>query len=200
MSNPIVTQAQVLSYGPSSEKKGAWLKLKTIDDKGTERDAYVKDQALAPLINQSGVYEFTKQKNGSYWDIVGVRFLRPLGGSVPQSNGDAKQASVAQPVAARVPGQQDANVVLQNRSITSQVAIKAAAEVIAAALANGAFKVKESVDMAEASDNAASLAKMFMAEAGQFVNEKAVAPERALKPGSYIDEDGRVREPIVEGV
>jgi len=174
------TEAQVLAYEKTGDKPGAWLKLKTIDDKGTARDAYVKAQNLIPLIDKPGFYEFTKEKNGKFWDIVGVKFIKPLGEVTATSNGHPVQVKS---------GTVDPNVLIQNRAITAQVCVKAAAELLGKALDNGAFKLEGGVvDTGSLSEHATILARLFMAEAKEFVTGKpevkepetpAAAPEGA---------------------
>lgn len=168
------TETQVLSFEKTGDKPGSWLKINTIDDKGTSRVAYIKDQGVIPIIAKPGFYEFEKKKEGKYWDIVGAKFLRPVGDVQPATNGHAA------PAAAKVPGAVDPNVLIQNRAITSQVCVKAAAELLGKALDNGAFKLDGGViDTMGLSDSAALLARVFMAEAKEFVSGKVDAkPEK----------------------
>ncbi len=186
------TEQQVISFAPSSSKPGAWLKMKVIDDKGEQRDAYVKDAALAALVKQAGIYEFNKEKNGQYWEITGVKFLRPLGEATPaQSNGNGGQT---QTTAKRSSGSVDANVIVQNRAITAQVCIKAAVELIGKIVEQGGFKSEKGFDVSGASDSATVLATNLMQEAGAFV--RGPEPKPAEKTGSYVDGDGRTHEPL----
>lgn len=199
MGKPIVVENQVLSFAPSSEKPGSWLKLKVIDDKGTARETYLKTDNLKALVTQPGFYKFTKEKNGQYWEVTGVQFVRPLqeGGPLTQASGNG--ASAPSP---RIPGQIDPNVLLQNKCITSQVCVKSAADVISAALAAGAFKSTEEnavIDVAAMSEAASGLAKMFLAEIREFVSPATPATKESEKPGTYKDENGRTHEPVVEG-
>lgn len=181
------TTNEVLSFAPSSNKPGAWLKMKVKDDKGVERDAYLKDQALIPLITTPGLYEFEKQKNGQYWDIVGVRFL---GAASPA----AAAAHPAPGPIARASGSADMNVLIQNKAITAQVCVKAAVDLVGKAFEAGAFKSGDgaAVDFSSAADSAAILAASLMKEAGEFVRGKTGAPVN----GAYKDDAGRTHEPV----
>ena len=175
---------EVLSYAPSSEKPGAWLKMKIKDDKGQDRDAYLKDAALIPLVNKPGRYEFEKQKNGQYWDIVGVKFLGGAGegGTTTQAGGSAPRSS----------GSGDMNVIIQNRAITAQVAIKAAVELYGKSIESGAYKSPDGavIDISGAVDGCIILARALMTEAGDFVRGKAEE-----KPGTRT-EGGRTYEKV----
>lgn len=182
------TVQEVLSFAPSSAKPGAWLKVKLIDDKGTARESFIKSAALAAMITQPGRYEFEKQKEGAYWEITGVKFL---GGTTaaPSTGGGS-----AGPSPARHSGAADVNVIIQNKSIISQVAIKAAAEVVGNAMANGAFKTEDGTfAFSDAADAALTLAASFMKEAGDFVRSQPVAKPAAK---AYVDEAGRTHEPV----
>lgn len=179
------TIQEVLSFAPSSDKPGAWLKMKVKDDKGQDRDSFLKDPALIAMVKQTGRYEFEKQKQGQYWEITGVRFL---GGAA------APSASGAPTPSGRVSGAVDMNVLVQNKSIVAQVAVKAAVELVGVALANGAFKSGDGVvvDFSGAADAALTLAAGLMKESGDFVRGKAEE-----KPGVRT-EGGRTYEPVGE--
>jgi hypothetical protein len=172
------TTQEVLSFAPSSDKPGAWLKLKVKDDKGQERDSYIKDPALAALVKQPGMYEFEKEKNGSYWDIVGVKYLRPAG--APATTGGGQTASGSY----RNPNVADVNVIIQNRAITAQVAIKAAVELVGKALEAGAYKSpdKAVVDTSAAYGDASNLVAQLLGEAAEFVKGKSEE-----KPGTRTE-------------
>ena len=180
------TIQEVLSFAPSSDKPGAWLKMKVKDDKGQDRDSFLKDQALIALVKQPGRYEFEKQKQGQYWEITGVRFL---GGAAAPSAGGGNGAPAT---TGRVSGAVDMNVLVQNKSIVAQVAVKAAVELVGAALANGAFKSPDGavVDFSSAAESALTLAAGLMRESGEFVRGKAED-----KPGTRT-EGGRTYEPV----
>jgi hypothetical protein len=182
------TIQEVVSFAPSSDKPGAWLKMKVKDEKGQERDAYLKDQALIPMVKQVGRYEFEKQKNGAYWDITSVRFLGAAGAAAPA------QASSGGSV--RSSGSADMNVLIQNRAITSQVAMKAAVELVGKALEFGAFKSPDgaAVDFSSAADAAMTLSVGLMRDAGEFVRDKAEVTQATS--GAYKDDAGRTHEPV----
>lgn len=196
MSNLIVVENQVLKFGPSSEKPGAWLKAEIIDDKGTKRDAYIKDPALAALVSKPGFYEFTKTKNGKYYDITGIKFLRPFA----EAGGNGPVGTAAP---ARTPGQVDPNTLLQNKCITAQVCVKAAAEVIGKITEAGGFKnevknkegevIITAIDPGAVCEAAATMTRMFLAEIREFVKGKE--PETG-KQGVYKDDAGRTHEPV----
>ena len=178
------TIQEVLSFAPSSDKPGAWLKMKVKDDKGQERDSFLKDQALIAMVKQTGRYEFEKQKQGQYWEITAVKFLGA-------ANAAASSSGAPTP-SGRVSGAVDMNGLVQNKSIVAQVAVKAAAELVGVALANGAWKSPDGavVDFSSAADCALTLAAGFMRESGEFVRGK---PEE--KPGTRT-EGGRTYEPV----
>lgn len=171
----MTTEQQVLSFAPSSDRPDSWLKMKTVDDKGQARDAYIKDKSLAAIVKQPGIYKFTKTKNGQYWEITGVEYVRPLGGAITaSSNGTA-------PPAQRSPATLDVNVVYQNKAVIAEVCVKAAADVVEAALANGGFKADGGiVDLTDVANHAAQLARVFMSECRDFF---AAKPEPA-KPAA----------------
>lgn len=193
----MTTQQQVLAYEPTGTKPGSWLKMKVVDDKGETRDAYIKDQSLIALVNKPGIYEFKKEKNGKYWDITGVKFVRPLGEAQPTSNGGTQQPA-AQGQPARIVAI-DPNVMVQNRAITSQVCVKAAAEIMGKLIEAGAFKDdKGTIDTVTVTDAAALMARVLMAEARAFViSEKKPEPKPAEpKTETYTDDQGRVHERV----
>lgn len=197
------TEKKVLSFEKTSAKPGAWTKLKTEDDKG-QRDMYIKTEALAALITKAGYYNFTLEKNGKYWEPTAVQFVRPLDNAQPSQAAPAAPSTngAAKTYAPRDPMVADINVLIQNRSITSQVCVKSAADIIVAALNNGAFKGKELgglVDVNEAAAAAASLAVAFMGEVRTWMERKADTPEPTPNPlagKSYKDEDGRTHEKV----
>ena len=189
MSNQIVSENQVLSFAPSSDKPGSWLEIQFIDDKGKQRKNYVKDESIAAGINKPGIYNITREKNGKYYDIVGAQFLRPLASTQTASE-------TANPTA-RARGAIDANVLYQNKCITAQVCVKAAAELMGKAIEAGAFKLNAGMDVVGMSEAVATVAKMLMDEARDFV--APAEGKSGLKPGTYQDEVGRIHEPVPEG-
>lgn len=189
-------EATVLKIEKTSDKAGAWVKLRVLGDDGKERDNYLKDAALQASVTQPGVYEFTKKKEGQYWEIVGAKFLRPLSGT---GNGTPAQTPgiTAQPQTARTPGQVDPNTLLQNRAITGQVAMKVAGEVLNKALEQGAFKGSQAglIDVGGLSEAVNVLAEMLMTTAGKFI-QPVVAEVKTDKKKEYTDSEGRTHVPV----
>lgn len=185
---------QVIEYARSNEKKGAWLKMKIKGDDGKFRDNYLKDESLIPLINKPGFYEFTKEKNGAYSDIIAVKFLRPLSVVATEPNGTHPSPYT------KTPGILDPNVHFQNRSITAQVCTKAAAEIISKVIEMGAFKDESGWALDAVVDYAGIMAKRFMKESVDFISAPPAGPVPP-ENGTYTDDSGRTHEPAgqVEG-
>lgn len=183
----------VLAFERTSEKPNSWLKCRVIGDDGKERTPMLTEPTVIEIVSKAGVgvYEFTSEKDGKYWKVTNAKFLRPLPGA---SNGAVQQnpGNPGQSYAPRNPGQTDPNTTLQNRSITSQVALKVAGEVMGHALTSGAFKIKDGIDVGALSEAVNILAGMLMDTAGKFINPKF----EEKKDGAYKDEDGRTHEPI----
>ncbi len=187
---------QILSFTPTSEKPGAWLKLKTINDKGEAKDAMLTRADLIKFLKETGagVYGVTKVQEGKFWNISALRFVRPLGTGAPGASAPANGAPAAQ-AAPKTPGSVDANVLMQNKAITSQVCVKAAAELLGHALNNGAFKLEGGIiDTDGLIATAKVMAAAFMEKAGDYIAPKTEAQE--VLGGKYTDESGRVHEPV----
>lgn len=187
---------QILSFTATNSKPGAWLKLKTVNDKGEAKDAMLTKADLIAMVKSSGpgFYGITKTKEGEYWTITQLRFIRPLGGEATPAAAPAAGAPATQ-AAPRTPGSVDANVLLQNKAITAQVAMKATAELLGHALNNGAFKIEGGiVDTDGLIATAKVMAAAFMEKAGDYIAPKTKAQE--VLGGKYTDESGRVHEPV----
>lgn len=179
---------QIVDFKKTNDKPGAWLKLTVITDKGETKTPFLKDAALIELVIRSGpgFYSVKKEKQGQFPEIVGLRFLRPLTtAQSPDNQAGPSGAPTGQPIASpapvRVAGQVDPNTLLQNKAITAQVCVKAAAELMGKALEAGAFKIKGEADLIDTDGMITSvkfLAGAFMEKAREFV----VTPSEPAKP------------------
>ena len=190
-------EATVLKIEKTNDKPGAWIKIRVLGDDGKERDKYLKDAALQATVNQTGVYEFTNEKKGQYWEIVGAKFLRPLNGTPNGTTHTQTPGIQAQPQTPRNPGQVDPNTYLQNKAITGQVAMKVAGEVLNKALEQGAFKGSQAglIDVGGLSEAVNVLAEMLMTTAGKFI-QPVVAEVKTDKKKEYTDSEGRTHVPV----
>src|SRR3990167_8773423 len=186
----------VLAIEKTNDKPGAWLKVKVLGDDGKERNPMLTEPAVIEIVNKAGVgiYEFVSEKDGKYWKVTSAKFLRPLNGSAAPAS--QTPGNPGQSYTPRNPGQIDANTLLQNKAITSQVAMKVAGEVMGHALAGGAFKsTKDGIDVGGLSEAVNVLAGMLIQTAGTFIIP--LQPE-VKKDGSYVDDSGRKHEPVAE--
>lgn len=181
----------VLAFERTNDKPGAWLKCRVVGDDGKERSPMLTEPTVIEIVSKAGVgvYEFTSEKDGKYWKVTNAKFLRPLNGSATTKESTENPGKSYAP---RNPGQTDPNTTFQNRSITSQVALKVAGEVMGHALTNGAFKIKDGLDVGALSEAVNILSSMLMDTAGKFINQKV----EEKKDGSYKDDDGRTHEPV----
>ena len=188
----------VLAFEKTSEKPDSWLKCKVIGDDGKERSPMLTVPTVIEAVSKAGVgvYEFTSEKDGKYWKVTSAKFLRPLNGTAAPASGAQPTGNPGQFNYPRNPGQIDANTLLQNKAITSQVAMKVAGEVMGHALASGAFKIKDGIDVGGLSEAVNVLAGMLIQTAGGFL--LPLQPE-TKKDGSYVDDSGRKHEPVAEG-
>ncbi len=185
---------QVMSFEPSSNKPDAWLKLKVLDKEGKERQKFLKSDNQKAIVKSGGVgwYEFDMEKEGEYYEVKNITFQRPLG--VPPSQGGSEKTASQ----VRDPKVADVNVVIQNRAITAQVALKVAGEVVCKAIEHGAFTFavpKEAtaapkLDFSAAADAAQLLAGNLMAEAGRFVKGTPDKPAEPAQPSGSADPEG----------
>lgn len=197
----------ILAFEKTNEKEGAWLKCKSIGDDGKERNIMITEPVVIEQISKlgTGVYEFSTAQDGIYkakdgstrknWKVTNAKFLRPLTANVTAAQPTGNPGQLNTP---RNPGQTDPNTTMQNRSITSQVAMKVAGEVMGIALTNGAFKIEADnkkpagIDVGALSEAVNILAGMLMDTAGKFSTPKI----EEHKNNTYKDEDGRTHEPV----
>lgn len=110
-------------------KKGVWLVLNYINDKGEEKQTNIFDKAVVEQFKGPGKYDVKWVKKGEYYNVAE---LIQEGAAASPSNGNHKAPSET-PVSGT--GQIKANIAI--------AAIGAAGEVVAAMVRQGFFKPEE---------------------------------------------------------
>lgn len=76
-------------------KKGPWLVLNYINDKGESKVTNVFNKDVIGQFKGPGKYEATWKQDGKYWNLAGLDFLSPASGN-GNGNGNGHPAPAAQ--------------------------------------------------------------------------------------------------------
>lgn len=148
---------EITSSEWKTKGKGKWLAVQIVGEKFLRN---VMDKAAQAQFTGPGRYELTWKQDGEYLNIVGFKPVKPT--EVLGTNGKSETKTFIREL--------DPNVVLQNKSICAQVAVKAAAEIVASM-----FQASKDVHVSYTSE----LARSLMAEMSAFVNGKEKAESKS---------------------
>ena len=179
MGKEITKKKNVLELEKGTDKQGECLYLTTQQEGEDSRKERVHDKAVMAYIKGTGVYEFSYEKVGQWWEMTKAVLLqgeqpKASPATPPAATADERATGVLKiqptgPVLEKKEPQRNQDAEYRERAITAQVCVKAAADVTAAAVAAGAFKGSLGVETASIADFAQIMAENFMSAAGCFI-------------------------------
>ncbi len=129
----------VIKIVRNKNETGPWLLLTMEKDDGTTVDKRIYNQNAVPKFSVEGVYDVTYEKDGKWWNAIDAELVgvtSSVGGT------SAPKLPPRQSVTSNGFGK---NEILTNRSITSQVAVKACAEIVSSAIAAKLVKDQDEI-------------------------------------------------------
>lgn len=176
---------EIKSTERKDNRKGPWLAIVYVNDKGEEKTTNVFDKKIIEeQFKGNGKYEAQWVQNGKYWNLSSLSLVAAAPGGQAPSNGNGNGHAPAAS-ATRATAQES---VLGLKASIAIAAIHVAGAIIAAEIAADGKESKATAT--DIMDHAIFLSRALMAEARSFMKDKAE------NPGSYVDDKGQKHKPI----
>jgi hypothetical protein len=139
-------------------KKGPWLVIQYLNDKGESKETNVFDKKVIEQFTGPGKYEATWVQNGKYWNLAGLSLVSGNGSGSGNGHRDTYGSKAQESTVSSPPG--------NNRVSVAIACVQAAASV---------FKAQQGIPPSELADAALLLTRGFIRECDAYINGQAVS-------------------------